>query len=113
MKTIEQIIKENRIFNLTCGEDGGHCYIKLIPEKKIFTVIFSWGCNWEHVSVSLSNRCPTWDEMCIIKNIFWNDNETVIQFHPSKENYKNLHPYCLHLWKPIKEKLPIPYLCLV
>lgn len=55
--------------------------------------------DWEHVSVSLPDRCPTWDEMCYIKDMFWNELETVVQFHPSSSKYVNTHPYCLHLWK--------------
>ena len=53
------------------------------------------------LSVSLRNRCPTWDEMCLVKDIFWQDDECVVQFHPPKSEYVNLHPYCLHLWKKI------------
>ena len=53
---------------------------------------------WEHVSVSLSDRCPTWEEMSYIKGLFWKRRETVVQFHPSEENYINVHLYCLHLW---------------
>ena len=26
---------------------------------------------WEHVSVSLPDRCPTWEEMCRVKDLFW------------------------------------------
>lgn len=62
---------------------------------------------WEHVSVSLANRCPNWQEMCFVKALFWDDDETVIQFHPPKSEYVNNHNYCLHLWKPPYEvKLP-------
>lgn len=53
---------------------------------------------WQHVSVSLTNRCPNWDEMSHIKELFFDDEDTVVQFHPKKSEYKNLHPYCLHLW---------------
>jgi len=63
---------------------------------------------WEHVSVSYPMRCPTWEEMCFIKNIFWDEKETVIQFHPKKTNYVNTHKYCLHLWKPLKEEIQLP-----
>lgn len=55
---------------------------------------------WEHVSVSRQSRCPTWPEMCKIKDLFWGEEETVIQYHPPKSEYVNIHPYCLHLWKP-------------
>ncbi len=55
--------------------------------------------NWEHVSVSCEYRCPNWEEMCFVKNLFWDDEECVVQFHPPKSQYVNHHPYCLHLWK--------------
>jgi hypothetical protein len=54
---------------------------------------------WEHVSVSLENRCPIWTEMNLVKQLFWGDNETVVQFHPAKSEYINCHPYTLHLWR--------------
>ena len=54
---------------------------------------------WEHVSVSRADRCPTWDEMCLVKDMFWHEQETVVQFHPAKSDYVQNHPFCLHLWK--------------
>ena len=62
-------------------------------------VIVSDRGGWDHVSVSLNNRCPNWPEMCFIKNVFFEEGETVVQFHPKKSEYVNFHPYCLHLWK--------------
>lgn len=40
--------------------------------------------DWEHVSVSpyRKKRIPTWEEMCFIKDIFWDPEETVIQCQP-------------------------------
>jgi hypothetical protein len=78
-------------------------------EDKFFCVA-SDGDNWEHVSVSLmkEKRCPTWEEMCYIKSLFWSEDDCVIQYHPSKENYVNVHNYCLHLWKPISGSIPTP-----
>lgn len=63
-------------------------------------VMCSDGLGWEHVSVSHPKRCPTWDEMCFIKGLFWDDEEVVMQLHPAKHEYVNIHPFCLHLWKP-------------
>lgn len=54
---------------------------------------------WEHVSVSLPNRCPNWQEMSYIKDLFWDEEDCVIQFHVPKSQHVNNHPYCLHLWK--------------
>jgi hypothetical protein len=38
--------------------------------------------NWEHVSVSTAHRTPNWIEMCLVKDLFWTEEECVIQFHP-------------------------------
>ena len=63
---------------------------------------------FEHVSVSTRTRCQTWDEMCWVKSLFWDDEEAVVQFHPPKSQYVNDHPYCLHLWKPTGYELVLP-----
>jgi hypothetical protein len=63
---------------------------------------------WEHVSVSLQTRTPTWQEMCFIKDLFWTSEEVVLQYHPTKEDYVNHHPYCLHLWRPNDGQIPTP-----
>jgi hypothetical protein len=65
---------------------------------------------WEHVSVSINRRMPNWTEMCFVKDLFWDEEETVMQLHPPKSAYVNLHPYCLHLWRPIGDAgcIPLP-----
>ena len=63
---------------------------------------------WEHVSVSMRNRCPTWEEMCYIKNLFWEEDDCVVQYHPPKSDYVNMAKFCLHLWKPKELELPRP-----
>jgi hypothetical protein len=63
---------------------------------------------WEHVSVSLPGRCPTWPEMCHIKDLFWTQQETAIQFHPHASEYVNFHPFCLHLWRNPVTDHPLP-----
>ena len=78
--------------------------------------VMSNGMGWEHVSITVQTyikkrkveRCPTWEEMCLVKNYFWNEDEVVIQYHPAKKDYVSMHPYCLHLWKPIGIELPTP-----
>jgi len=65
--------------------------------------------NWEHVSVSTETRKPpNWEEMNWVKDQFWDEEETVIQFHPKKSEYKNFHPGCLHLWREIGVDYPLP-----
>jgi hypothetical protein len=68
---------------------------------------------WEHVSVSLEHRAPTWEEMCTVKDLFWDDSEVVIQYHPKKDDYINCHPNCLHLWRPTRRNIPTPPTILV
>ena len=63
---------------------------------------------WNHVSASLQTRCPTWEEMCRIKKLFFFPEETVMQLHPPESQYVNCHPYCLHLWEPVKLTIPLP-----
>lgn len=90
------------------GEDGFAVQIHEEYEYILYRIIASWGGGWDHVSVSLHDRCPTWDEMCWIKGVFWHEHESVIQYHPAKSEYVNCHPHCLHLWKPQNCVLRIP-----
>jgi hypothetical protein len=63
-------------------------------------VIVSDGFAWDHVSVSTATRCPTWEEMCLVKELFFKDEECVMQLHPPRSEWINQHPYTLHLWRP-------------
>jgi hypothetical protein len=63
---------------------------------------------WEHVSVSTRRRCPNWQEMCFVKDLFWEPEECVMQLHPPKSQWINNHPYCLHLWRSKREAIPMP-----
>ena len=71
-------------------------------------IIASCGMGWEHVSVSAPGRCPTWGEMHHVKELFWSDDECVVQYHPPKEDYVNCHPFVLHLWRPNTPGVEIP-----
>lgn len=69
-------------------------------------IIVGDGMGWDHVSVSTSTRCPTWEEMCEVKELFFRNDECAMQLHPPKADWINCHPFCLHLWKPqSKEEL--------
>jgi hypothetical protein len=54
---------------------------------------------WEHVSVSIGRRLPNWKEMAFVKDLFWDDQELVAQFHPPRSEYVNNMENCLHLWR--------------
>lgn len=70
--------------------------------------IASDGLGWEHVSVSHPYRCPTWDEMCHVKDVFWDAEDCVVQYHPPRSDYEDFHPFVLHLWRPISADVPRP-----
>jgi hypothetical protein len=94
-------------------EQNGNNGVFMIPNRSKTSqtplkVIASDGQDWEHVSVSLSTRCPTWDEMNKVKNLFWDETDAVMQLHPPISNYVNNHPYCLHLWRPTNQAIPLP-----
>ena len=72
--------------------DSGNGVFKVYVGGKSFFVIASSNGGWEHVSVSPGNHnrksCPAWDEMCAIKDMFFDAEETVVQFHPPKERVR-------------------------
>lgn len=117
-KTVPDIIEKARVQNSLCfpGELTGMFIVKS-PGGDYLQVIASdgseWflgGTVWEHVSVRPReiDRCCTWDEMCFVKSLFWDDTECVIQFHPAKSDYVNVNQYVLHLWKPVGIELSLP-----
>lgn len=82
--------------------------VRLSGAQQVLKVVAHGQGNWEHVSVSRDDRCPIWAEMCLIKDLFWDDDDVVVQYHPAKKDYVNVHPYCLHLWRPTNQALPVP-----
>lgn len=54
--------------------------------------------NLLHISVSLKNRNPNWDEMCFVKEKLLGDEMPAVQFHPPRSEYVNEHEHCLHIW---------------
>lgn len=71
-------------------------------EPRRILVVASDGMGWQHVSVSFgahSPKCPSWEIMCKVKDLFWEPEDWVVQFHPPKSEYVNYHPGCLHMWR--------------
>ncbi len=94
--------------------NNGQFIIKGVLGWKLFVQV-SDGLGWEHVSVSVispskhvARRCPTWEEMCQIKDTFWDEEECVVQYHPPRSDYVNCHPFVLHLFKPINTEIVRP-----
>jgi hypothetical protein len=73
---------------------------------------------WEHVSVHARRptgqmRTPTWKEMAYVKDLCWDGEDVVVQFHPKKSEYVNNHPHVLHLWRPCDREILTPPAILV
>ena len=91
------------------AQEGNNGAFRLVLDKGTrMLAIASDGGGWEHVSVSRTDRCPTWEEMCQVKDMFWSDEDCVVQFHPPKSEYVNYHPDCLHLWRQIGQDQAMP-----
>lgn len=92
---------------------GGYFRIPVKTAKRPLTVIASCGDQpsaegWDHVSVSLMKRCPTWEEMDFVKRLFFQPDEIAIQLHVAEREHISFHPFCLHLWRSIDQAIPLP-----
>lgn len=126
MRTSEHL---NQFRNRTDSEYGsddsigmnGFFVIPLSKEDQSYALVICSDGNdavpWEHISVrigykkyhgKLAERTPTWDEMCVMKDLFWGEDEVVMQLHPARSQYVNVHPNVLHLWKPKNTEIPTP-----
>ena len=90
---------KNGLWKTNEGDMHGMFFVKYKQNMTPLKVIASPSdSEWQHVSVSLPTRCPTHEEMCFVKSLFWTDDETVVHFYPKKDEHINNHTYCLHLW---------------
>ena len=77
-------------------------------DKAPMVVLASSEGGWDHVSVSRKNRVPNWAEMEHIFRLFFRDDETAMQLHVPASEHVNMHPYCLHIWRPQGLAIPKP-----
>jgi len=75
--------------------------------------IASDGMGWDHVSVHKlfpDGRIvtPQWNDMKLVKSLFWDHTDTVVQFHPESGKYVNHNPHVLHMWKQHNVKYELP-----
>ena len=92
------------------GDDYGWFEIPTSTTGPVMYVMVSAADNeheWDHASISIVGRCATWPEMCKVKDLLWEPEDVVIQFHPPKSEYVNLAKTCLHLWC-YRGTLPMP-----
>lgn len=98
----------NEIVGTDSSAGNNGCFAFMFQGYQV-KVIASDGMGWEHCSVSINrDRPPSWDIMCAVKDLFWDEEDTVIQFHPKKSEYVNNHPHVLHLWRPTDKEIELP-----
>lgn len=107
MRTREEIEKSTRLaFEL---KDQRGCMGTIVLPRWQGSFVCGYDENgWEHVSVAPYKRSitPSWDDMCMVKDIFWGEEEEAIQIHPKKSKYVNIVENCLHLWRHKDMVLP-------
>ena len=108
MKTMDEILSCGRMAMIEKGPDGFSAIIYMGNFEG--SVIDSWGAGWDHVSISPRRKSytPSWSDMCRLKDIFFRDDEAVIQIHPPKDEYVNNMPNCLHLWRANDKEMVLP-----
>lgn len=83
-----------------------------LPECGTCKLIWECTNGYEYVAVSPQDPgsqnkylYPMWNDMCTLKDIFFDDEEEAYQIHPKKSQYVNGVENCLHLWKPIGHEI--------
>ena len=87
--------------------DGG-AFTMFNDAGETLRIIATSGDGWDHISVSLARRCPTWAELELVKRTFFKDDETAMQLHVPPDEHVNNHEFCLHLWRPLDQPIPRP-----
>lgn len=52
-----------------------------------------------HVSMSYPDHDPTWDEIKMVRALFFPKEVDAIMVLPKSGDYVNVHHYCYHLWQ--------------
>lgn len=80
--------------------------VPLNDNKEAFVIASENFMGWDHVSAHIIsvesgalNRTPNNEEMQFLRNLFFEDEEVVLEFHPAKKDYINNHSYVLHMWR--------------
>lgn len=109
MKTNDELKNTPNLLIARTTPDGG-CGKIFQFGKRWASVIWSNGGGWEHISICPFKRSytPSWDDMCRLKDMFFREDETVVQYHPAKSEHVNNVPNCLHLWRPTEAEMPTP-----
>jgi hypothetical protein len=97
---------EHRAIDLS--PDGGAFTIRSPTDGGTLRIIASHGEGWDHISVSRTNRPPNHREMEAVLAVFAKEDETWMQLHVPATEHINIHPHCLHWWRPQNQTIPRP-----
>lgn len=102
-------LRDGRTVALYGDVGDGTCGAFLIRGGGVsLRVIASSGEGWDHVSVSVHDRTPTWAEMERVRRLFFHSDEVAMQLHVAEAAHINCHPYTLHIWRPTGSPIPLP-----
>jgi hypothetical protein len=101
-------LQEQRVKLFGDSGDEYNGAFKMKIKGELYTVIAANGNGWDHVSISHKHKIPSWKVMCILKDLFFEEHENVMQLHPAAADHINIDPNCLHLWRPQNEGIPLP-----
>jgi len=75
---------------------------KTYGDTSFLKVVASSGFSWDHVSVMHPDRVPTNADMEIVRSLFWDPDETVIEYHDVSYAIDGLCKAVAerHLWRP-------------
>ena len=100
-------------------KDGFNGMFRFTIDGRMLRCVISGDEGWQHVSVTIEGepRPPSWQLMCKIKDLFWDEEEWVCQFHPPKSQHINIPAastsggqrqkscqYPLPIWWELKEQ---------
>ena len=88
----------------TCGAFN----IPSLIDGAMMRVIASSDGWWDHVSASKEKRVPHYYDMSMLHRLFFKPDETSMQLHVPASQHVNVHPHCLHLWRPHGVAIPLP-----
>jgi hypothetical protein len=102
-------VREAWVWRLYGFYGDATCGVFNIPwNARLYRCVASNGAGWDHVSISLPDRCPGWEAMDWLKRRFFEDDELALEFHLPPGKHISIHPYCLHLWRPHGVTIPLP-----
>lgn len=110
LRELDEFRRRHQAYGGSLGDHGnGYFELPSPVDGETLRVIAANGGDWDHVSVSRADRCPTWAEMDWVARRFFQEREAAMQLHVPADHHINRMPHCLHLWRPRRgQRIPRP-----